>query len=185
LGATSTISVVVSFFVLGGDSLKAGQLISAMRKKFNVGLSVADLFTTPSIEGIAKKILSLKSIESSNQINSSHDSHILLHQKDLLKQDETIYQKNLRENKSLKIANFSENSEFIRKAKAPLLQDLEDGMNNYSDKYTSTDHVLPYSSLSIACLLVQALPLMIVYPIRRLVIWFLIAWLWVEMMNVC
>ena len=51
LGAVAPVSVVVSFFDLGGDSLKAGQLINAMRKKLRVQLAVADLFTAPTIEG--------------------------------------------------------------------------------------------------------------------------------------
>lgn len=56
LGAKSTVSVVSSFFDLGGDSLKAGMLINAMRKKLRVQLAVADLFTSPTIEALATKI---------------------------------------------------------------------------------------------------------------------------------
>ena len=56
LGATAPVSVVVSFFDLGGDSLKAGQLINAMRKKLRVQLAVADLFTAPTIETMARKV---------------------------------------------------------------------------------------------------------------------------------
>ena len=46
---TETLSVAASFFALGGDSLKEGQLVAAMRKKLEVQLSVADLFTAPTI----------------------------------------------------------------------------------------------------------------------------------------
>lgn len=39
----------MSFFALGGDSLKAGKMVAAMRKRLEVQLSVADLFTAPTI----------------------------------------------------------------------------------------------------------------------------------------
>ena len=41
--------MVTSFFALGGDSLKAGKLVAAMRRRLEVQLSVADLFTAPTI----------------------------------------------------------------------------------------------------------------------------------------
>ena len=82
LGASSVVSVVDSFFDLGGDSLKAGQLISAIRKQMRVHLSVADLFTAPTIETLSHKILSMKTLGSpslnsakadgSKKINSSN-----------------------------------------------------------------------------------------------------------------
>ena len=49
LDSKSIISVTQSFFALGGDSLKAGKLVAAMRKKLGVQLSVADLLSAPTI----------------------------------------------------------------------------------------------------------------------------------------
>ena len=69
LGATSTISVDLSFFELGGDSLKAGQLVTKMRKTFDIDLSVADLLSAPTIEALAKRIDYMK------KINGAPDVH--------------------------------------------------------------------------------------------------------------
>ena len=70
LGLESTISVNLTFFDLGGDSLKAGQLVAMMRKCLNVDLMVADLLNSPTIEAMAMKVsksrsLSYSSIDSS------------------------------------------------------------------------------------------------------------------------
>ena len=43
------LSIVDSFFDLGGDSLKAGLLVSTMRKKLGTSTSVADLLSAPTI----------------------------------------------------------------------------------------------------------------------------------------
>ena len=59
-GKHGVISVHDSFFDLGGDSLKAGQLINAMRKALSVkGLSVPDLFASPTIALMSKKVSTL------------------------------------------------------------------------------------------------------------------------------
>ena len=51
------------------------------------------------------------------------------------------------------------------------------------DKYISAEHASPFSNTSFACLLVQSLPLLVVYPVRRIIIWFLIAGPWVELLR--
>ena len=66
LGSPSMVSVVESFFDMGGDSLKAGQLVNIMRKSLKIQISVADLFTSPSIESMALKMSKLKIIGSPN-----------------------------------------------------------------------------------------------------------------------
>ncbi len=45
----AVISVKSSFFDIGGDSLKAGQLVASMRRKLRIQLSVSDLFTASTI----------------------------------------------------------------------------------------------------------------------------------------
>ncbi len=62
MDASTRLSICDRFFDLGGDSLKAGQLVNALRKKLRVQLSVADLFAAPTIEGIARKISTMKVI---------------------------------------------------------------------------------------------------------------------------
>ena len=56
LGLQSVISITANFFDLGGDSLKAGMLINAIRKKLKCQISVPDLLSEPTIAGMATKI---------------------------------------------------------------------------------------------------------------------------------
>jgi acyl-CoA synthetase (AMP-forming)/AMP-acid ligase II/acyl carrier protein/acetyltransferase-like isoleucine patch superfamily enzyme len=62
LKSSTTLSVTTSFFDLGGDSLQAGQLVNALRKQMNIQLSVADLFSAPTIEKLCQKISSEKKV---------------------------------------------------------------------------------------------------------------------------
>lgn len=52
----SKVSRDVSFFSIGGTSLKAIQLISRIFKELNTLIKVADIFSSPTIEQLAKKI---------------------------------------------------------------------------------------------------------------------------------
>jgi len=45
---------------MGGDSLKAGQLVNVMRKELQCHITVADLFTAPTIEKMAYRVAKLK-----------------------------------------------------------------------------------------------------------------------------
>ena len=84
--SNAPLSVTASFFDLGGDSLKAGQLVNAIRKAmrfstvfwsirsvvnsfnlhlFRIQLSVADLFISPTIEKMAIKVNTQKALGSS------------------------------------------------------------------------------------------------------------------------
>ena len=74
LGSESTISVNLTFFDLGGDSLKAGQLVAMMRKSLNVDLMVADLLNAPTIEAMARKVSTSSTLSKSN-IDSSITSN--------------------------------------------------------------------------------------------------------------
>mmetsp|Transcript_1799 Transcript_1799/g.2830 ORF Transcript_1799/g.2830 Transcript_1799/m.2830 type:complete len:1652 (-) Transcript_1799:132-5087(-) len=64
LGSPSVLSVTSSFFDLGGDSLQAGQLVNAIRKKMKVQISVSDLFLAPTIEQLSHKVSALKTLGS-------------------------------------------------------------------------------------------------------------------------
>ena len=61
--------------------------------------------------------------------------------------------------------------------------DQPDEESTLLNKHASADAVSPFSSTSFACLFVQSLPLLLVYPIRRIIIWFMIAGPWVELMR--
>lgn len=60
VGSGSVLSVTTSFFDMGGDSLKAGQLVNVMRKELQCLITVADLFTAPTIEKMAYKVARLQ-----------------------------------------------------------------------------------------------------------------------------
>lgn len=45
-----------NFFDLGGDSLLATQLLSRLRTRLNVELAISDLFTSPTVRGLARKV---------------------------------------------------------------------------------------------------------------------------------
>ena len=51
------------------------------------------------------------------------------------------------------------------------------------DPYFSWDFAPSLSSTSFGCLFVQALPVVLIYPLRRIIIWFLIAAPWVYLMK--
>lgn len=140
LSASSTVSVTASFFDLGGDSLKAGQLVSALRKKLRVQLSVSDLFTAPTIESLAHKISFMKTLGSPGM-----------------------------------------GSETTKKVNGSLQS--SDATYNQKNKFESWEFSMHHSSTSFACLLTQSMPLLIIYPFRAIIIWFLIAAPWVELMR--
>ncbi len=62
LGA-SGISVNADFFDLGGHSLLAGRLLAQVQKAFGAKLTLAALLQTPTVEGLAERILAEKSRE--------------------------------------------------------------------------------------------------------------------------
>ncbi len=50
------VSILDNFFQLGGDSIRAGQIIARVRQALQVDLSVSSFFETPTIAGLAKGI---------------------------------------------------------------------------------------------------------------------------------
>ncbi|MDR4252426.1 phosphopantetheine-binding protein, partial [Bacillus pumilus] len=48
------------FFQLGGQSLKAAALVSRIHKKLNVELPLSEVFSYPTVESMAVKLMSLK-----------------------------------------------------------------------------------------------------------------------------
>ena len=139
------ISIMDNFFDLGGDSLKAGQLINALRKELSIqGLTVPDLFTAPTISAIAKKIASL----------------------------------------GYKLPNPLEDSKTEASKKARLLADKEEGDEGGYEETSGFDtHSAVTSNTSFTSLVVQALPLVVFYPIRKMAVWFFIAQPWVMLMD--
>lgn len=144
LASSSTLSVTSSFFDLGGDSLQAGQLVNAIRKKLHVPISVADLFLAPTIEKLSHKISTLKTLGSPSVPSAvGESSH--------------------------------------KKSGAA---DEENGNGVGGDNFRSWEYSNQnYSNTSWGVLLIQALPMLLLYPIRRITIWFTIAIPWVYLME--
>lgn len=156
-GGAATISVLDSFFDLGGDSLKAGQLINAMRKQLRIqGLSVPDLFANPTIATMAKRATALgydplKPVEMATV--GSSDS------------------RGGRNSKKMREKMF-DSDRFTHH------EDLHGpGLDWWIPDYST-------SSTSWSCLIIQLLPLAIIYPIRKMSAWFFVAQPWVLLMNV-
>eukprot|EP01038_Epipyxis_sp_PR26KG_P006462 gene6462-8890_t len=176
LGSKSVLSVKSSFFDLGGDSLKAGQLINALRKQLKLQLSVADLFTAPSIESLAQKVSTMKTLG-----GGSPSVHNIL-----TKSRGRLGQKIGSNHSPSGYSPISSSYATTPTGGTPMVDkiygstassDLED------DHYFSWDYAPSLSNSTFGCLFVQALPIAFLFPIRRIVIWFLIAAPWVFLMK--
>jgi acyl carrier protein len=72
------ISADDNFFALGGDSLRATQVISRVRSLFSVNLSIGTLFTKPTVAELAEEI-----IVSAEALDEASKAAILLELKEL------------------------------------------------------------------------------------------------------
>lgn len=57
--STSNFSEISNFFTLGGTSVSAIQLMYQIKKKYSVAVTVGELFSNPTIEGIANLVRNL------------------------------------------------------------------------------------------------------------------------------
>jgi hypothetical protein len=169
LGCSTMLSVTSSFFDLGGDSLKAGQVIGAMRQQLRVPLSVADLFTAPTIEAFAIKISTMKSI-GSPQISSAI-SPIRLKRSNSMSPKDNI------------VARTEKRRTLGGSLQMKLSTIEEERQEKINREYMTWEFSPPLSSTSFGCLFIQALPIAVIYPLRRIIIWFLIAGPWVSLMK--
>jgi len=156
------VSVVESFFDLGGDSLKAGQLINAMRKKLRVQLAVADLFTAPTIEAMARKVDVQHALGSSTAKLTASGRPV--------------------STRSPRAPRRRGDSGGGVSSPYPLRpgDDTEDDNGHGHAPYESFS---PFSNRALTCLFTQALPLLVVFPLRKIAIWFIVAAIWVEGMK--
>lgn len=53
---SNTTSILESFFMIGGDSIKAIKLVSKLKKIFNKNITIKDIFQAKTIQGIAQVI---------------------------------------------------------------------------------------------------------------------------------
>jgi acyl-CoA synthetase (AMP-forming)/AMP-acid ligase II/acyl carrier protein len=151
LNSSTTLSVTTSFFDLGGDSLQAGQLVNALRRKMNIQLSVADLFLAPTIEKLSHKISALKTLGSPSPLPSGRGGKT-------------------REKSHSDAMRYQQDDGYDSANPGTKFQSWEFSNQNYSN--TS-----PF------VLFIQSLPLLFIYPLRRIIIWFTIAAPWVFLMR--
>jgi acetyltransferase-like isoleucine patch superfamily enzyme/acyl carrier protein len=147
LQLTRPLSISVSFFELGGDSLKAGALVSAVRKRFSVAITVADLFTSPTIASLAQQVTYLLELETDSPFDP---------------------------------ANISDP---INDPASPDQFSLENGDLEAGSSIGNWEYSMKLSNTSWGCLLIQLIPICVLFPLRRLSMWFLIAGPWVVLMN--
>ncbi|PGA83589.1 non-ribosomal peptide synthetase, partial [Bacillus pseudomycoides] len=97
------IGIHSNFFELGGHSLLGTQVISRLRKSFNIELSVRSLFEEPTIAGLAKLVIEKKDQEkrigSIENIIPRRNGHLLEKIDNMSDEEVTILLQNLLANK--------------------------------------------------------------------------------------
>ena len=179
LGAPTTLSVTTSFFDLGGDSLKAGQVVGALRSKMRVPLSVADLLTAQTIEALAIKISTLKVLGSPSIVATANATG--------LRSLEVQRTTSARGGRGI-VGGAAGIRNPKRRAAAEELQsklvnEEDEKREKLHREYMTYEFAPPCSNTSFGCLFTQLLPIALIYPMRRIIIWFLIAGPWVYLMK--
>ncbi len=183
LGAADPVSVVESFFDLGGDSLKAGQLINALRKKFAVKLAVADLFAAASVELMARKIDALRPAPPPKSRAGEGEGATT-----------SLRASNLNAHGNLRTSFFFDGKGGVHEAlRGTVSSDGGLGMTRTSTAgaqrpsraagAASAKSPSPYSSESFGCLAVQAVPVLLLHPLNFVLGFLLIVALWATLCN--
>jgi aryl carrier-like protein len=61
----TAVGVLDNFFNLGGDSLRAVQIVARLRETFQVELSLDDFFQSPTIRALAQRVSSSRRLSTS------------------------------------------------------------------------------------------------------------------------
>ena len=131
-----------------------------MRKELRVQLSVADLFAAPTIEGLAHKVSAMKTLGSPSP--------------------STLGRLNGQPGSSSPASRWRR---YFLGQQRPAQRENGPDKEGEEAKFFSYDHATLLSSTSPNCLLVQLVPLLLIFPMRRIVIWFLVAGPWVYFME--
>jgi acyl carrier protein len=67
------ISIDADFFVLGGHSLKVAIMVGKIQKKFNIAISLADIFKIPTVRGISSLIDAISMVVDDEQVNDNEE----------------------------------------------------------------------------------------------------------------
>ncbi|MDR6571356.1 phosphopantetheine-binding protein, partial [Chitinophaga ginsengisegetis] len=73
LGTSTEISIHDNFFELGGHSIIAIRMLAGISKEFDVSMNIKKVFDTPTIEGLAEKIVNENWITTDLQENEQYD----------------------------------------------------------------------------------------------------------------
>jgi len=152
--------VTQSFFNIGGDSMKAGQLVNKIRKEMKINLFIQDLFNNPTIEDLALKL--------NNQIKSNKDDH--------------SQSRNKTYNSTLEYSSTIDDDMCIDQNMSSVgidSQYSEDHLSSTSSSSSSSS----CSSTSIMCLLLQSLPLLFFRPMKTFFSWFIFVSVWIIILT--
>ena len=61
---------------------------------------------------------------------------------------------------------------------------IDDDIEDNVDSYLTWESASELSNSSFTCLFIQSLPLLVIYPFRRIIMWFLIATPWVYLISI-
>ena len=188
------ISKETSFFALGGDSIRAGRLVGVIRKAMEVPLTVADLFSYPTIESFASRVTELQIVKDENEETGfgNFDGDYL---------EELEIESHLLDSNYMSLL-------LPGSGKSPdLVSSVPSSKNTPSPSPSSTDMKpeseceskddsegalidqpdyefrMKYDNTNITTLVTQLLPLSVYFPLRRLLMLFVIAWSWMIIMR--
>ena len=183
LDATSVISKVTSFFALGGDSLRAGRLVGVIRKRFEVPLTVADLFSFPTIEAFATRVIELQTIKHNNDDTGfrhfdSDDMEDLEIESHMLNSNMSLLLPGSGKPGSANTEGSPSKTPTSPEVAASQPQDDQDDLDQ-----PDYDFRMKYDNTNVTTLITQILPLGVLFPLRRLLMWFVIAWSWLFFMK--
>ena len=186
---TYVLSVKENFFTMGGDSLKAGQVVNAMRKKFKINLSVSDLFASATIEALSAKISSVQQNNSSGGKETGESTPSLAQRlsRGNLTYDAT--KETWLENKgSDPEQGMHESTEINDHPLSLSLEMVSLDSNEGREKNGAYKDIMytpenPNKSTHPITMMLQLLPTLIFYPLRKVAVWFFISYPWVLLMN--
>ena len=190
-GTDDVLSVKESFFNLGGDSLKAGQVVNAMRKKFKVNLSVSDLFSASTIEELSTKVTNIQSgtservketVDLPTRLSRGNLSYSALSNLIDVENPGDDMRDNIKyKNESIELSDVDEENHVGVSLE---MMSINAGVNERS-KYDieCSPENNPNDSSSFFTMIIQLLPTLVFYPLRKVSVWFFISYPWVIFMN--
>ena len=147
------ISVEADFFEVGGSSLLAGRLIAQVRRRLGVALTAAAVFSNRSIAQLAATCDAL--LQHSSAARAGDEKAVYLPERD---RGNPRWVDRVNSHERLETADGWVTSGFQGLGKIPRLK--------------------PYPQTAAAALICQALPLVLLYPLRRICTWLLFVAFW-------